>query len=59
MKEMPLIFNDGLGSKELLTFIGVDSVNSMQQTYNVRKSDLSTMTAYPDSLHFIENPDVA
>ena len=56
---MFLIFNDGLGSKELVTFIGVDFVNGMQQEYNMQKSDGLTITAYPESLHLIENPDVA
>ena len=59
MKAMSLIFNDGVGSNGLVTFIGVDFVNDMQQKGNIQKSDGPTMTAYPESLHFIENPDVA
>ena len=59
MKGVSLIINDRLGLKELVTSIGVDFVKGMQQKYNVRKSDWSTMTVYPEFIHVIKNPDVA
>ena len=58
LKGMSLIYNDGLGSKRHVTFIGIDFVNGMQQKWKVQKSDGSTMAAYL-ALHFIENPGVA
>ena len=58
LKGMKLLFNDGSGARSIVTFVGIEFLDG-QQTCKVRNSDGSIMISYPESLHFIENPDIA
>ena len=53
LKGMKLIFNDGSGDKELITFESIDFVDGMQQKCRIRKEDGSITTVYPDSIFMI------
>ena len=54
-----LILNDGSKAKELITFRGVEFVNNTKQHGKVQSYDGSHVLLFPESLHFIENPDIA
>ncbi len=56
---MKLRFNNGNGTRDVVTFIGVDFIDGMQLKCNIRLSDDSTKYADPEMLDFIENPDIA
>ena len=58
LKGMKLLFNDISDARSIVTFIGIEFLDG-QQTCKVRNSDGSIMISYPESLHFIENPDIA
>ena len=58
LKGMKLLFNDGSGVRSIVTFVGIEFLNS-QQTCKVHNSDGLIVISYPESLHFIENPDIA
>ena len=58
-KGLVLLYCNGSGSRELVTFDGIDFVDDMQLKCKVKKKDGSIMTVDPESLNFIENPDVA
>ena len=58
LKGMKLLFNDGSSARSIVTFVGIEFLDG-QQTCKVRNSDESITISYPESLHFIENPDIA
>ncbi len=56
---MKLRFNDGNGTRDIVTFIGIDFINGMQLNCNIRLLDDSTKLVDPEMLDFIANPDIA
>ena len=58
LEGMKFILNDGEGTKDLVTFTGLDYVDGMQQTCNITRADGTESIVYPEMLHFIENPDI-
>jgi hypothetical protein len=58
-QNMKLKYNNGNGTRDIVTFLGVDFVDGMQLKCNIRLSDDSTKLVDPEMLNFIENPDVA
>ena len=59
LKGMKLLYNDGSGTKELVTFLAVDFIDDMQLKCQIQRSDGSQALVYPEMLNFIENPDIA
>jgi hypothetical protein len=59
LKGMKLLFNDGSGNKALVTFLAVDFVGGMHAKCKVSKEDGTSMLVDPETLNFIENPDIA
>jgi hypothetical protein len=58
-KGLKLWYNDGNGTCDIITFIGVDFINDMQLKCQIRLSDKSILLVDPETLNFIENPDIA
>ena len=58
-RNMKLKYNNGNGTCNIVTFLGVDFVDGMQLKCNIRLSDDSTKLVYPEMLNFIKNPDIA
>ncbi len=58
LQGMKLTFNNGNGTQDIITFIGVDFINGMQLKCNIRLLDDSTKLVDPEMLDFIENPDI-
>ncbi len=56
---MPLLFNDGNGAKDRVTFIAVDFVHDIKKKYKVKNLDGSVAMVYPEMLNYINSPDVA
>jgi hypothetical protein len=56
---MKLKYVDGNGTRDIVTFIGVDFIDGMQLKCNIRLLDDSTKLVDPEMLDFIENPDIA
>ncbi len=56
---MKLRFNNGNGTQDKVTFIGVDFIDGMQLKCNIRLLDDSANLVDPEMLDFIENPDIA
>ncbi len=56
---MCLRYNDGSGTRDIATFIGADFVDNMQIKCKVKFSDNTVALVAPETLNFIENPDVA
>jgi hypothetical protein len=59
LQGMKLRYNDGNGTRDVVCFLGVDFIDGMQLKCNVRFSDDSTKLVDPETLDFIENPDIA
>jgi hypothetical protein len=59
LQGMKLKYNDGNGTRDIVTFLGVDFIDNMQLKCNIRLSDDSTKLIDPEMLDFIENPDIA
>ncbi len=58
-KRLKLRYNDGNGTRDIITFIGVDFIDDMQLKCQIRLSDESVLLVDPETLNFIENPDIA
>jgi hypothetical protein len=58
-KGLKLWHNDGNGTRDIVTFIGVDFIDNMQLKCQIRLSDKSILLVDPETLNFIENPDIA
>jgi hypothetical protein len=58
-KGLKLWYNDGNGTPNIVTFIGVDFIDNMQLKCQIRLSDKSILLVDPETLNFIENPDIA
>ena len=54
-----LRYNDGNRTRNIVTFMGTNSVNNMQIKCKVKLSDGKFIVVDPETLNFIENPDVA
>jgi hypothetical protein len=57
-QNMKLRYNDGNGTKDIVTFLGDNFIDGMQLKCNVRLSDDSTKLVDPETLNFIENPGI-
>jgi hypothetical protein len=58
-QDMKLKYNNGNGTCNIVTFLGVDFVDGMQLKCNIKLSDDSTRLFDPEMLNFIKNPDIA
>ncbi len=56
---MHLCYNDGRGTQEVVKFLGADFVDDMQIKCTVQLSNDAIILVDPETLNFIENPDVA
>ena len=56
---MCLQYNDGSGTRDIVTFIGADFIDNMQIKCKVKFSDDTVALMAPETLNFIKNPDVA
>ena len=56
---MKLQCNDGNGTRDIVTFLGVNFFDRMQLKCNVRLSDDYTKLVDHKMLNFIENPNIA
>jgi hypothetical protein len=51
--------NNGNGTQDIDTFVGADFVDGMQIKCKVRLSNNNIILVDPETLNFIENPDIA
>jgi hypothetical protein len=58
-KDMKLKYNDGQGTRDIVPFLGADFDEAMQIKCQVKLSNDSVILVDPESLNFIENPDIA
>ena len=56
---MHLRYNDGKGTRDIVKFLGADFVDDMQLKCSVQLSDDTMLLVDPETLNFIENPDIA
>jgi hypothetical protein len=56
---MKLRYNDGSGTRDIVTFFGADFVDDMQIKCNIKLLNNSTILVDPETLNFLENPDIA
>jgi hypothetical protein len=56
---MRLHYNDGNGTRDIVTFVGADFVDDMQIKCKVKLSNDNIILVDPGTLNFIENPDIA
>jgi hypothetical protein len=59
MKGMKLWYNDGNGTREILTFLDIDYIDDMHMVCLIWRSDDTELLVVPEMLNFIENPDIA
>jgi hypothetical protein len=59
MQGMKLQYNDGNGTQDIITFLGIDYIDDMQFVCMIRHSDDTKMMVAPELLNFIANPDIA
>jgi hypothetical protein len=53
------LYNDGLGTRDIVTFLGADFVEDMQLKCKIQLSNDSVILVDVETLNFIENPDIA
>ncbi len=56
---MKLRYNHGLGTQDIVTFLGADFVEDMRLKCNIKLSNDSVILVDIETLNFIENPDIA
>jgi hypothetical protein len=56
---MHLRYNNGKGTRDVVKFLGADFVDDMQIKCSIQLSDDTVLLVDPETLNFIENPDVA
>ncbi len=56
---MKLRYNDGLGTQDIVIFLGADFVEDMQFKCKIQLSNDSIILVDIETLNFIENPDIA
>ncbi len=54
-----LWYNDGSGTRDVMTFIGADFVDDMQIKCKVKLSSDIVILVYPETLNVIKNADIA
>ncbi len=59
LQGMKLRYNDGLGTHDIVTFLGSDFVKDMTLKCKIKLSNDSVILVDPETLSFIENPDMA
>jgi hypothetical protein len=59
LQGMKLCYNDGNGTRDVVCFLGINFIDGMQLKCNIKFSDDSTKLVDPETLDFIENPDIA
>ncbi len=58
-KDMKLKYNDCQGTQDIMTFLGADFGKAMQIKCQIKLCNDSVILVDPESLNFIENPDIA
>ena len=58
-KDMKLKYNDGQGTRDIVTFRGADFDEAMQIKCQIKLSNDLVILVDPESLNFIENSDIA
>ena len=58
-KDMNLKYSDGQGTRDIVTFLGADFGKDMQIKCQIKLSNDLVILVDPESLTFIENPDIA
>jgi hypothetical protein len=56
---MHLCYNDGRGTRDVVNFLGADFVGDMQIKCTIQLSNDKVILVDPETLIFIENPDIA
>jgi hypothetical protein len=56
---MKLRYNDSLGTRDIVTFLGADFVENMQLKCKIQLSNNLVILVYIETLNFIENPNIA
>ena len=56
---MHLCYNDGKGMQDIVKFLGADFVDDMQIKCLIQLLDDTVLLVDPETLNFIENPDIA
>ena len=58
-KDINFKYNDGQGTRDIVTFLGADFGKSMQIKCQIKLSNDLVILIDPELLNFIENPDIA
>ncbi len=59
LQGMKLIYNNGSGTKDIVTFLSSDFVEDMRLKCKIKLSNDSVILVDPETLNFIENSDIA
>ncbi len=59
LQGMKLIYNDGSGTRDIVTFLSSDFVEDMRLKCKIKLSNNSVILVDPETLNFIKNPDIA
>ena len=59
LQNMKLRYNNGLGTQDIVTFLGTNFVEDMRLKCKIRLSNDSVILVDIETLNFIENPDIA
>ncbi len=59
LQGMKLRYNDGLGTWDIVIFLGTDFVKNMRLKCKIRHSNNLVILVDIETLNFIENPDIA
>jgi hypothetical protein len=54
-----LQYNDGSGTRDVVTFLSIDFVKDMRFKRKIKLSNDSVILVDPETLNFIENSDIA
>jgi hypothetical protein len=56
---MKLRYNDGSGTQDIVTLLSSDFIEDMRLKCKIKLSNDSVILVDPETLNFIENPDIA
>jgi hypothetical protein len=59
LQGMKLRYNDGSGTRDIVTFLSSDFAKDMRLKCKIKLSNYSVILVDPETLNFIENPDIA
>jgi hypothetical protein len=59
LQVMKLRYNDGSGTRDIVSFLSSDFVEDMRLKCKIKLSNDSVILVDPETLNFIENPDIA